>query len=414
MAVVITKSVQTAAEFEQSMAKVKAISGATGEEFEKLRQQSIELGATTVFTSSQAAEAQGFLAMAGFKTNEIIAAMPGVLNLAAAGQMELGRTADIASNILTGFQLKAEQTSGVVDVMAKTMTNSNTNIEQLGYAMKYVAPIAANLGVSVEETSAAVAKLSDAGIQGEMAGTQLRAILLRLASPTDDITYLMDQLGVKVTDAAGNFLPFANIIGQFARGFDNLTESQRAQAASIVAGQEAASGFLTLINAGEGELNAFTESLNSAGGTAASIADTQMDTLNGAILEMQSALEAVGITVGDKFAPVIRSVAEGISALLLGFNSMDPVLQNAIIAFATATTGALALSVAIGAVSLALKGLTVSNPVLFAVSAAIGLVVAGVSALVSSSSEAAEAVKQHDEAQRALNATLSQSPWTVQ
>ncbi|MDQ0168779.1 phage tail tape measure protein [Paenibacillus tundrae] len=410
MAVVITKSVQTAAEFEQSMAKVKAISGATGEEFEKLRQQSIELGATTVFTSSQAAEAQGFLAMAGFKTNEIMAAMPGVLNLAAAGQMELARTADIASNILTGFQMSADQTGQVVDVMAKTMTSSNTNIEQLGYGMKYVAPIAANLGVSIEEASAAVAKLSDAGIQGEMAGTQLRAILLRLASPTDDITYLMEQLGVKVTDAAGNFLPFANIIGQFARGFDNLSEAQRAQAASIVAGQEAASGFLTLINAGEGELNAFTESLNNAGGTAANIAETQMDTLNGAILEMQSALEAVGITVGDKFAPVIRGAAESISALLLGFNGMDPVMQNAIIAFATASTGALALSVAIGAVSLALKGLTVSNPILLAISVAIGLVVAGVSALVSSSGEAADAVRKHDEAQQSLNNTLSQSP----
>lgn len=410
MAVVITKAIQTSATFEQSMAKVKAISGATGEEFEKLRQQSIDLGATTVFTSSQAADAQSFLAMAGFKTNEIMAAMPGVLNLAAAGQMELARTADIASNILTGFQLEADETSSVVDVMAKTMTNSNTNIEQLGYAMKYVAPIAANLGVSVEETSAAVAKLSDAGIQGEMAGTQLRAIMLRLASPTKDVAFVMKQLGVTVTDAAGNFLPFANIIGQFEKGFGKLTEAQRAQAAAIVAGQEAASGFLTLIKAGEGDLNAFTESLNNAGGTAAQIAETQMDTLNGAIQEMQSALEAVGITVGDNFAPVVRKAAEGISALLLGFNDMDPVMQNAIIAFATASTGALALATAIGVLSIALKALTISNPILLAISVTLGLVAAGVTALISSNSEAADAVRQHDEAQRSLNNTLSQSP----
>lgn len=410
MAVVITKAIQTAATFEQSMAKVKAISGATGEEFARLRQQAIELGATTVFTSGQAADAQAFLAQAGFKTNEIMAAMPGVLNLAAAGQMDLARTADIASNILTGFQLEAEQTGQVVDVMAKTMTNSNTNIEQLGYAAKYVAPIAANLGVTIEETSAAIAKLSDAGIQGEMAGTQLRAIMLRLASPTKDVAYVMKQLGVSVTDAAGNFLPFSQIIGQFEQGFGKLTESQRAQAASIVAGQEAASGFLTLIKAGQADLDSFTEELQNAGGTAEQIAETQMDTLNGAIQELQSALEAVGITVGDKFAPVIRQVAEGVSALLLGFNNMDPVMQNAIIAFTTATTGALALAVAIGAVSLALKGLTISNPILFAVSAAIGLVVAGVTALVSSNSQAAEAVKQHDEAQKKLNQTLAESP----
>lgn len=410
MAVVITKAVQTAATFEQSMAKVKAITGATGEEFEKLRQQSIDLGATTVFTSGQAADAQSFLAMAGFKTNEIMAAMPGVLNLAAAGQMELARTADIASNILTGFQLDASETSSVVDVMAKTMTNSNTNIEQLGLGMKYIAPIAANLGVSIEEASAAVAKLSDAGIQGEMAGTQLRAIMLRLASPTNEVAYVMKQLGVSVTDAAGNFLPFANIIGQFEKGFGNLTEAQRAQAASIVAGQEAASGFLTLIKAGQSDLESFTEELNNAGGTAAQIADTQMDTLNGAIQELQSALEAVGITVGDKFAPVIRSVAEGVSALLLGFNNMDPVLQNAIIAFTTATTVGLGLAAAIGAISLAFKLLTVTNPILLTLSVVLGLVAAGVTALISSNNEAADAVRKHDEAQRQLNNTLAQSP----
>lgn len=197
MAGIITKSVQTAAQFEQSMAKVRAITQATNEDFAKLQNQAIELGASTVFSASQAADAQSFLAMAGFEVNEIMAAMPGVLNLAAAGQMEIGRTADIASNILTGFGLKAEETTRVVDVMAKAMTSSNTNIEQLGHAMKYVAPVAAAVGVDIETAAAAVGRLSDAGIQGEMAGTSLRAILLRLVNPVGEAADVMDKLGIK-------------------------------------------------------------------------------------------------------------------------------------------------------------------------------------------------------------------------
>lgn len=157
------QAIKTAANFEASMSRVSAITGATTEQFEALEKQAMELGATTVFSASQAAEGMSFLAMAGFDTNEILAAMPGVLNLAAAGQMDLARASDIASNILTGFQLSAEESGRVVDVMAKAMTTANTNIEQLGYAMKYVAPVAASVGLSIEETAAAVGKLSDSG-----------------------------------------------------------------------------------------------------------------------------------------------------------------------------------------------------------------------------------------------------------
>lgn len=410
MAGVIAKAVETAATFEQSMAKVKAISGATAEEFENLRNQALELGATTVFTASQSADAMGFLAMAGFKTTQIMEAMPGVLNLAAAGQMEIARTADIASNILTGFQLEAGETSRVVDVLAKTMTSSNTNIEQLGYGMKYLAPVAASLGVSIEEAATAVGVLSNAGIQGEMAGTQLRAILLRLVKPPKQAREALDALNVTLQDTQGNFLPLGNVIGQLERAFGGLTQSQQAQAASMIAGVEATSGFLTLINNGQNSFDSFTESLLNAGGTAQEIAEIQMDTLKGAIIEMTSALEGVGITVGDKFAPAVRMVTEEITGLLLGFNNLDPAMQTAIIAFTTATPLIMGGVMAIRALSVALWGLATANPILLAVSITLGLVAAGVSALVSSNNEAAEAVKKHDEAQRSLNETLAQSP----
>ncbi|MEK4525734.1 phage tail tape measure protein [Paenibacillus sp. FSL H8-0104] len=410
MAGVIAKAVETAATFEQSMAKVKAISGATAEEFENLRNQALELGATTVFTASQSADAMGFLAMAGFKTTQIMQAMPGVLNLAAAGQMEIARTADIASNILTGFQLEAGETGRVVDVLAKAMTSSNTNIEQLGYGMKYLAPVAASLGVSIEEAATAVGVLSNAGIQGEMAGTQLRAILLRLVKPPKQAREALAALNVTLQDTQGNFLPLGNIIGQLERAFGGLTQSQQAQAASMIAGVEATSGFLTLINNGQASFDSFTDSLVNAGGTAQEIAEIQMDTLKGAIIEMTSALEGVGITVGDKFAPAVRMVTEEITGLLLGFNNLDPAMQTAIIAFTTATPLIMGGVMAIRALSVALWGLATANPVLLAVSVAIGLIAAGVSALISSNNEAAEAVKKHDDAQKSLNETLSQSP----
>ncbi|KAA8750136.1 phage tail tape measure protein [Paenibacillus sp. UASWS1643] len=410
MAGVITKAVQTAATFEQSMAKVKAISGATADEFANLRNQALELGETTVFTASQAADAQGFLAMAGFKTEQIMSAMPGVLNLAAAGQMEIARTADIASNILTGFQLEAGETGRVVDVMAKAMTSSNTNIEQLGYAMKYVAPVAASLSTSIEETAAAVGILSNAGIQGEMAGTQLRMILLRLVKPPKQAQYAMEQLGITVADAAGNLLPLGNIIGQLERSFANLTEAQQVQAAGMIAGVESTSGLLTLINNGQASFDSFTNSLLNAGGTAQEIAEIQMDTLKGAIDEMQSALEGVGITVGEMFAPAVRKVAEELTGLLLGFNNLNPAMQASIVTFATVTPLILGAIVAIRALSVALKALVVTNPILLAISVTLGIVAAGISALVSSNNSAAEAARKHDEAQKSLNQTLNQSP----
>lgn len=412
MGAIITKAIETSATFEQSMAKVKAITGATADEFERLRNQSIELGATTVFTSSQAADAQSYLAMAGFKTNQILEAMPGVLALAAAGQMDLARTSDIASNILTGFQLEASESMRVVDVMAKTMTSSNTNIEQLGYAMKYVAPVAASLGISIESTAAAIGKLSDAGIQGEMAGTQLRAILLRLVRPVGEAAEVMDKLKINIKDANGGILPLTQIIGQLESAFSKLTQAQQAEAASLIAGTEAASGLLTLIKTGSATLGSFTEELENSGGTAQRIADTQMDTLKGSIEEMKSALESVGIAVGDAFAPAVRAVVDMLAKMFLGFTELNPALQAAIIAFPAAAAGVLGLVAAIGALNIALSALNVSFPILGAIAATIGLVTAGVAALFASYGEAENATRKFEQAQRALNEELDKSPLT--
>lgn len=410
MGAVITKSVETAAEFEQSMANVKAISQATGDEFESLRKQALDLGATTKFTAAQVADGSALLAQAGFKTKDILAAMPGVLSLAAAGQTDLATTADIAASALNGFGLSADQAGRVADVLAKSSIDTNADITDLGYAMKYVAPVAANMGVSIEEATAAIGELSNAGIKGEMAGTQLRAILLALASPSKDAAFYMERLGVSIKDSAGNIKPLSTIIGDLQKSFTRLTQAQQADVAATLVGREAASGFLTLISQGKETLDNYTAGLQNAGGTAQQVADTQMDTLKGATLELQSALEAAGIAVGDKLAPAIRKVAEFVTGLLQGFTSLNPSLQTAIVAFAGVTAGVLGLIAAISALAIAFKALEVSFPILLGISVAIGAVSAGVAALVSESNQAAEAVKKHDEAQKSLNETLSKSP----
>ncbi|MFD1270641.1 phage tail tape measure protein, partial [Paenibacillus motobuensis] len=208
----------------------------------------------------------------------------------------------------------------------------------------------------------------------------------------------------------GKIRPLGDIIGQLETSFTRLTQAQQADAAATIAGREAASGFLTLISQGQSTLDGYTSSLQNAGGTAEAVANTQMDTLNGAIIQMQSALEGVGITVGDMFAPAIRKVAETITEALTGFSQLNPALQAAIVALPVATIGVLGLAAGLGALAIAFKALEISFPILGAISLAIGAVVAGVAALVSWNNQAAESVKKHDEAQKSLNDTLNQSP----
>lgn len=410
MGAVITKSVETAADFEQSMANVKAISQATGDEFESLRKQALDLGATTKFTAAQVADGSALLAQAGFKTKDILAAMPGVLSLAAAGQVDLATTADVTASALNGFGLEATEAARVADVLAKSSIDTNADVTDLAYSLKYVAPVAANMGVSIEEAVAAIGELSNAGIKGEMAGTQLRAILLALASPSKDAAFYMERLGVSIKDSAGNIKPLSTIVGDLQKSFTKLTQAQQADVSATLVGREAASGFLTLIAQGKDTLDEYTTSLQNAGGTAQEVADTQMDTLKGATLELQAALEAAGIAVGDKLAPAVRKMAEFITGLLQGFTQLNPTLQSAIVAFAGVTAGVLGLIAAIGALAIAFKALEVSFPILLGISVAIGAVSAGIAAIVSKSNEAAEAVKKHDEAQKSLNETLNKSP----
>ena len=337
-------SVKVAADFEQSMARVKAVSGATEEEFSALKATAQELGATTQFSASQAAEGMNYLAMAGFETSEIIGAMPSVLNLAAAAQIDLGRSSDIVSNIMTGFGITAEDTGHAVDVLVKTMTTANTDLPMLGEAMKYVAPVAASLGLGIEETAAAIAKMSDAGIQGSQAGTTLRASLLSLANPTGQTKDAIDELGIKVKGTNNEMKPLPELIGHIADKMEGMTDAQKTATAAQLVGTEAASGFVTLLSIGEEGLKDYTKELKEAGGTAERIAKTQMDTLLGSFKEFQSAVEGLGIKIGDELLPLFTDIVREGAEIVRVVSEMDTNTVMAGIAF-TGTAAAIGLAV---------------------------------------------------------------------
>ncbi len=257
-------SVKKAADFEEAMSRVKAISGATGQDFEDLKNIAAKMGAETKYTAVEAAEGLQYLAMAGFSVKAQVGSLPAVLNLAAASGEGLGRSADIVSNIMTGFGIKAEDSGHAVDVLVKAMTTANTDLPQLGDAMKFVAPVAHSLGYSIEDTATAVAKMSDAGIQGSMAGTALRASLLHLTNPVGQSAKAMKKYGIEVKDAHGNLKPIPELVGHISKQFEGMTSAQKTAAAAQLVGVEAASGFVTLLGVGEKGLRNYSKTLKDA------------------------------------------------------------------------------------------------------------------------------------------------------
>ncbi|QCY64989.1 phage tail tape measure protein [Bacillus thuringiensis] len=379
MVAAIGASVGAAANFEQGMARVKAISNATDSEFAALSPTAKDLGASTQFSATQAAEGLSFLSMAGFKAQDSIDALPAVLNLAAAGQLDLGRSADIVSNIMTGFGISATDTGHAVDVLTKTMTSANTDLPMLGDAMKYVAPVAASLGISMEDTATAVAKMSDAGIQGSMAGTALRAALLQLNSPVGAAEKEFEKLGLSVKDASGNMLPLPQIIGRVNEKMQGMTESQKTAAAAHLVGTEAASGFVALLKVGEQGLADYSKGLENSAGTAERVAKIQQDTLKGAWDELTSAAEGLAIGIGEKMLPAFTEVTKGATSFVNVLAGLDPQLVSAGLAAAATAAGVALLATGIAKAVSAVRIFTaalMTNPAtmwITGVSVALGL-----------------------------------------
>lgn len=306
----LADTVGIAAGFEQQMSKVKAITQSSTQDMQDLTETAKYLGTVTSFSANEAAEGMEFLGMAGFNTEQIIASLPGTLDLAAAGGLKLGQAADIASNVLTGMGLEASNMTQVADVMAATIIRSNTNIQQLGTAMSYAAPIAGSLGFSIEETSAAIGKLSDAGLQGSVAGTGLRQVLTTLVSPTAKASETMSELGINIFELDGSIKPLPRIIQEFANATRGMTTEQQAATLGSIFQTRALNSMLVLMDESGKNLEEFSAELLNAGGTAQRIAETQLDTLNGSLKILEGAWESLAISMGEIALPVLRQVVD--------------------------------------------------------------------------------------------------------
>lgn len=324
-------AVKTAADFEAGMSQVQALTGATGTEFEALSEQAKELGSTTMFSASQASDAMSELASAGFTTKEIMSAMPGLLDLAASGNVDLATAAGIASSTLRGFGLEANQATHVSDVLAEAAARTNAGITDMGGAMAYIAPVAAAMGISIEETAAAVGILSNSGIQGSKAGTVLRSALSSLAKPSKEASELMKQLGFNAYDANGKMLPLSGIIGGLQSSMSGLTDEQKQNSLVTMFGTEALSGMLALIEAGSDELNNLTEGFKNCDGSAKNMAETMQNNLKGKITAFKSALEGAGIAIGENFLPALTTIVEKVTGVVSAFGKLDSSTQKTIV-----------------------------------------------------------------------------------
>lgn len=309
-AIPLALATKTFAGFEREMSRVKALTGAAESEFESLNQKARELGKSTVFTAAEAAQAMSAFAQAGFKTNQIIAAMKPTLDLAAAGQIDVAEAAKITIGIMAGMGIGADDLGGAVDVLVKAMTTAKTDITQLGDAMKYVGPIAKTAGISFAEVTAAIQELSNAGIDAQLAGTSLRGILLTLTSPSKEAAKTMDELGITVLDATGKMLPLANIVDQFNAALAGLGGGAKLGVIGKIFDTRQAAGFAQVLAAGGNQLRAFTKTLQGATGTSSKIAAIQLDNIWGAAKIVISALQELQIVIGDALKTSIRKAAD--------------------------------------------------------------------------------------------------------
>lgn len=303
-------AMKAGSDFEAQMSRVKAISGATGTEFEKLKDQAIQLGADTSFSASQAAEGMENLAAAGFTTSEIMEAMPGLLDMAAASGEDLANSSEIAASTLRGFGLEAEEAGHVADVLAENANRTNAAISDTGEAMKYVAPLARAAGIRFEETTAAIGIMANAGIKGSQAGTTLRGAISRLSKPTDDMRDAMEELGISFYDSNGKMRSLSEQVGMLEGAFSGMTDEQKNNYLVTLYGQEALSGMLALINEGQGSLTDLTKSYENCDGSAKKAADTMRDNLKGAIDELGGSAESLGIVFYEEVSGSLKDTAE--------------------------------------------------------------------------------------------------------
>ena len=329
-----TAAVKTAADFDSAMSQVAAVSGATGDDLQRLREKAREMGAQTKFSASEAAEAMNYMAMAGWKTEDMLSGIEGVMNLAAASGEDLATTSDIVTDALTAFGLSAQDSGHFADILAAASSNANTNVSMMGETFKYCAPIAGALGFSAEDTAEAIGLMANAGIKGSQAGTALRTIMNNLSGDVKICGSSIGEVTIATTNADGSMRDLSDILADCRTAFAGLSESEKAAAAESLVGKNAMSGFLALMNAGEGDINKLSSAIENCDGCAADMAATMNDNLEGQLTILKSQLQELAISFGEMLMPAIRTIVGWIQKLVDWLNSMDEGTRKVIITVA--------------------------------------------------------------------------------
>ena len=353
-------AVKTAADFDSAMSQVAAVSGATGKDFDALRNKAREMGAKTKFSATEAAEAMNYMAMAGWKTEDMLSGIEGIMNLAAASGEDLATTSDIVTDALTAFGLSAKDSGHFADILAAASSNANTNVSMMGETFKYCAPIAGALGFSAEDTAEAIGLMANAGIKSSQAGTALRTIMNNLAGDVKISGKAIGDVTIATTNADGSMRDLSDILADCRSAFGSLTESEKAQAAESLVGKNAMSGFLALMNAGEGDIEKLSSAIENCDGSAEKMAMTMQDNLTGQITILKSQLQELAISFGDILMPAIRSIVSKLQGFVDKLNGMDEGTKRTVVTIAllVASIGPLLIIIgtAISKIGVAMQG----------------------------------------------------------
>lgn len=304
-------SIKVGSSFEAGMSKVQAVSGASNEQLQRLSDKAKEMGATTKFSATEAADAMNYMAMAGWKTEDMLNGIDGIMNLAAASGEDLATTSDIVTDALTAFGLSASDSTHFADVLAAASSNANTNVSMMGETFKYVAPVAGSLGYSAEDCAVAIGLMANSGIKASQSGTALRSMFSRLAKPSKEVKEAMEKLNISLTDSHGNMKSLDTLMGDLRNSFSGLSESEKAEMASSLAGQEAMSGLLAIVNASDADFNKLKDAIYGADGASAKMAETMQDNLKGKITITKSTIEGLGIKIYEEIEDPMKEAAEG-------------------------------------------------------------------------------------------------------
>ena len=332
-----TIAVKTGADFDSAMSKVAAVSGATGSEMDALREKAREMGSKTKFSASEAADAMNYMAMAGWKTSDMLSGIEGIMNLAAASGEDLASTSDIVTDALTAFGLSASDSGHFADILAAASSNANTNVSMMGETFKYAAPVLGSLGYSAEDSAIAIGLMANAGIKSSQAGTALRSAITNLAKPTDTVASAMEQYGISLTDSSGKMYSLRELMEQLRQKLGGLSEAEQAQAAASLFGKEAMSGMLAIINGSPADFEKLSNAIDTCSdtvdgynGTTEKMAAVMQDNLAGQVTILKSQLEELAISFSDILMPTIRSIVSRIQELVDKLNQLDPQTKETI------------------------------------------------------------------------------------